>query len=80
MSATMLRYILIFLGMALAVRIVAQRQVEYAEKDFFQLRDQLRQHFENLWINGEEEAFREGGDFTEFKKWDEFTRGYLKNS
>lgn len=50
----------------------AQRLVKYAEQDYFQLRDELRHQYDVLIASGDSSIYQEGGDFTEFKKWEDF--------
>lgn len=40
-----------------------QKPVDYTGKDFFQLRTELRTHYDSLMIAGDSSAFHEGGDY-----------------
>ncbi|MBX2978229.1 MAG: hypothetical protein KF905_02950 [Flavobacteriales bacterium] len=56
-----------------------QKPVDYAGKDFFQLRTQLRSHYDSLVAAGDSSDFHEGGDYVTFKKWEDFWTVRLKD-
>lgn len=45
--------------------------IDFAGKDFFQLRDQLKNHYDSLAAVGDSSAFHEGGPYSRFRRWNE---------
>lgn len=57
----------------------AQRLVKHAEQEFLPLRTSLRHMYDSLILAGDSSVYQEGGDYTEFRKWEEFWATRLKN-
>lgn len=55
-----------------------QERVAFVERDFFQLRDELQVYYDGLIQANDPSITQEGGDYAEFKKWNEFWSARLK--
>lgn len=70
----MIARLILLLALAGPMMTVGQSYgVDHARRDFFELRSQLRAHYDNLLANDPNALeFAEGGAYEEFKRWEEY--------
>ena len=71
--------LILLMAVLFAPTTSAQWEIDFAGKDFFQLREHLRDHYDSLATVGDSSAFHEGGPYSRFRRWNEYWSLRLKD-
>lgn len=69
----MIQRLILLLALSDPGVLIGQERVDYARRDFFELRHELRTYYDDLMaIDPTLPEFAEGGAYSEFKRWEEY--------
>lgn len=71
-------WLLLLLGVSFKPVLGQQWAIDFQGRDFFELRDSLRNYYDSLATAGDSSAFHEGGPYSRYKRWSEFWSLRLK--